>query len=73
MEFDNPASENVSMAYSNPSYSGAQVRPANMKERLDMAIKQAEVKLADVKRAKEIFEKHPALEELINIMQRNNF
>jgi len=45
----------------------------NLKQRLELAVQQAEKKLADVKRAKEIFDKNPELEELINIMQRGHF
>jgi hypothetical protein len=45
----------------------------NMKERLELAVVQAEARLKDAKRAKEIFEKHPELEELLNIMQRGHF
>ena len=44
-----------------------------MRQRIDMAVKQAEQKLADTKRAKELFEKNPDLEELLNIMQRSHF
>ena len=49
------------------------IRQPNVKERLEMAVKQAEDRLAAVKRAKEIFEKYPDIEELLNIMQRGNF
>jgi len=49
------------------------VRPPTLKERLTLAVEQAERKLNDVKRAKEIFDKNPELEELLNIMQRGNF
>ena len=44
-----------------------------LKQRLDMAVLQAEEKLTAVKRAREIFEKNPGLEELLNIMQRSHF
>lgn len=44
-----------------------------MAQRIDMAVKQAEDKLAAVKRAKELFAKNPDLEELLNIMQRAHF
>ncbi len=44
-----------------------------LKQRLDLAVTQAEDKLADVKRARELFEKNPDLEELLNIMQRGRF
>lgn len=49
------------------------VRVPTMKERLQLAVEQAEAKLADAKRAKELFDKNPDLEELLNIMQRGRF
>jgi len=49
------------------------VRQPTLKERLTLSVEQAERKLADVKRAKEIFDNNPELEELLNIMQRGNF
>ena len=49
------------------------LRQPTVKDRLEMAVKQAEDRLAAVKRAKEIFEKYPDIEELLNIMQRGNF
>lgn len=42
-------------------------------QRIDMAVQQAEERLAAVKRAKELFVKNPDLEELLNIMQRAHF
>lgn len=48
-------------------------RQPNLKERLELAVQQAEEKLAAVKRAKEIFDRNPDLEELLNIMQRSHF
>jgi hypothetical protein len=44
-----------------------------MKQRLEMAVKHAEEKLAAAKRARELFDKNPDLEELLNILQRGNF
>lgn len=44
-----------------------------MKQRLEMAVKQAEERLASAKRARELFDKNPDLEELLNILQRSNF
>lgn len=41
-----------------------------MRNRLQIAVTQAERQLADAKRAYEIFDKNPDLEELINILQR---
>jgi hypothetical protein len=47
--------------------------PMTMEMRLNMRIAQCEKQLADAKRAKEIFEKNPELEELINILNRSGF
>lgn len=41
-----------------------------LKQRLELAVQQAEQNLADAKRAREIFDKNPELEELINILNR---
>ena len=57
-------------AYDSPS---KMARMPTLKQRLEMAVQQAEEKLAAVKRAKEIFDKNPDLEELLNIMQRSHF
>jgi hypothetical protein len=48
-------------------------RMSTLKERLTQAVAGAECRLADAKRAKEIFTAHPELEELLNIMQRGRF
>ena len=47
------------------------VRMPTLKDRLAESVARAEV--ADAKRAKEIFDAHPELEELLNIMQRGRF
>lgn len=44
-----------------------------LKQRLELAVKQAEERLAAAKRARELFDKNPDLEELLNIMQRSHF
>lgn len=49
------------------------LRMPTMKDRLNMAVQQAEEKLANAKRARELFDKNPDLEELLNILQRSNF
>jgi hypothetical protein len=71
-EFDNLAGGNYPSA---PPYVGEakMARMPNMKERLDLAVVQAEARLKDAQRAREIFQKHPELEELLNIMQRGHF
>jgi len=45
----------------------------SLKLRLDRAVKDAESALAEAKRAREILDAHPELEELLNIMQRGRF
>lgn len=42
-------------------------------KRIDLAVAKAEEQLAAVKRAREILDKNPDLEELLNIMQRSHF
>ena len=49
------------------------IRMPSLKERLAESVSRAEAQLADAKRAKEIFDAHPELEELLNIMQRGQF
>ena len=74
MEFDSPST--VPTANAIGQYYGGEakmVRQPNLKNRLELAVQQAEEKLAAVKRAKEIFEKNPDLEELLNIMQYSHF
>lgn len=45
----------------------------NMRERMNSAIKQAEERLARTREAKEILDKNPDLERLLNIMQQGVF
>lgn len=70
MELMGGSSSNYYAQGSAPTPAGMQM---TMKMRLDMAVEQAQKKLDDVKRAREIFEKNPDLEELLNIMQRSHF
>lgn len=44
-----------------------------LKQRLDLAVKHAEDRLVAVKRARQLFDQNPDLEELLNIMQRAHF
>lgn len=59
--------------YNTASDSPKMVRMPTVKERIGMAVSQAEERLAAVKRAKEILDKNPDLEELLNIMQASHF
>ncbi len=52
---------------------GALAGMPTVKQRIAMAVKQAEDRLAAVKRAQEILAKNPELEELLDIMQRSHF
>lgn len=49
------------------------VRKPTLKERLDMAVKDAEQRLAEAKEARAIFERNPDLERLLDIMQKGRF
>lgn len=49
------------------------VSQPTIRQRLDIAVKQAEERLAAVKEAKKIFERNPDMEKLLDIMQRSNF
>lgn len=48
-------------------------RMPTMKERLDLAVKRAEIQLADAKEARAILDQHPELERLINLLQKGSF
>lgn len=45
----------------------------SLQQRLDLAVKQAEERLAAVTQAREIFQRNPDLELLLNLMQRGLF
>ena len=72
MDFGNAlgASTTAMEQYDSPA---KMVRMPSLKDRLAESVLRAEAQLADAKRAKEIFDKHPELEELLNIMQRGRF
>lgn len=56
------------------AYAGATMaRTPSVRERIALAVKQADERLAAVKRAQELFDKNPDLEELLNIMQSAHF
>lgn len=44
-----------------------------LRQRLDQAVQQAEERLAAVKEARELFDRNPDVEKLLNIMQRAHF
>ena len=44
-----------------------------LKMRLEQSVRDAEERLAEAKRAREILNAHPELEELLNIMQKGRF
>ena len=45
----------------------------NLKQRLELAVQQAEERLLAVKEAKDIFDRNPDIERLLDIMQRGHF
>jgi hypothetical protein len=48
-------------------------RTPTIQERLDLAVQQAEERLASAKEARDIFARNPDIEKLLNIMQRGSF
>lgn len=62
MNFDGPATEGVGTL---------SVRPTTIKDKINMAVAEAEQQLAAAKRAQEILTKNPELEELLNIMNNS--
>ena len=44
-----------------------------IKQRCDLAVKQAEDRLAKVKEARELLDRNPDLERLLDIMQQSHF
>lgn len=46
-------------------------KAVTVKDKINMAVAQAEQQLKQAKRAQEIFEKNPDLEELMNIMSNS--
>lgn len=53
--------------------SAKMARMPTLRERLDLAVKQAEERLTAVKEAKEIFDRNPDVERLLDLMQRSHF
>lgn len=45
----------------------------SLKTRLENAVRQAEERLIEARHARELFDKHPDLEEILNIMQKGRF
>ena len=67
---------NYPVRYDEPCTSAGEAKMIGMpslKIRLERAVQEAEDRLVEVKRAREIFDRNPALEELMNIMQRGRF
>ena len=67
--FDNPSA-------APQAYYGGEAKMARMptlKERLDLAVTQAEERLSAVKEAREIFSRNPDIEKLLDLMQRSHF
>lgn len=79
MEYDSPTQEGTAATSLGGgigqygSDTAKMVRMPTLKNRLEEAVRNAEQRLAEARRAREIFDKHPELEELLNIMQRGHF
>lgn len=64
---------NVVGGYPTQAMEAKTIGPVTMKQRLDAAVRQAEDQLASAKRARELLDKNPDIEELLNILQRGRF
>lgn len=71
MEYDYPAAGG-SLGYAEQAQMKMVSQPT-LQQRLDSAVKQAEERLEAVKKAREIFQRNPDMETLLNIMQRGLF
>lgn len=73
--------ESLGVAGSSPYYAKEAAMQQNdrmvgmptLRQRLDMAVKQAEERLAAVTEARELFDRNPDIEKLLNIMQKAHF
>lgn len=63
----------VGAGTSSAYYPEKPVRMPTLQERLDLAVKGAEERLAAVKEARDIFERNPDIERLLDLMQRSYF
>lgn len=71
-EFDG----NQIQQYAQTALGGAGCSPTRMpslQQRLDLAVKQAEDRLAKVREARDILSRNPDLEKLLDIMQQSHF
>ena len=63
----------VTQAYDSGALSPKSIQMPTLKLRLEQAVKDAESRLNDAKEARDILDKNPDLEKLLNIMQRGRF
>lgn len=77
MSYDEPTMAGMGVGLAQQAYYDPNVNKMahvpTMAQRLEAAVKQAEERLTSAKRARELFNKNPDLEELLNILQRSNF
>ena len=66
---DYPAAQ----AYDSGGLSPKSIQMPSLKTRLEQAVKDAQSRLDDAKEARDILDKNPDLEKLLNIMQRGRF
>jgi len=72
MNYDMPQAEQGGYALSG-ALNQKMARMPTLRERLDLAVAQAEERLAAVKEAREIFDRNPDVEKLLDLMQRAHF
>ena len=72
-QFMEPENYNSGGAIAGCASEARMVNRPTLKNRLEEAVREAESRLIDAQRAREIFNAHPELEELFNIMQQGRF
>ena len=57
----------------NPIPSQSYIQPASLRQRLDIALKQAEERMAQLQHVQEILDQNPDIEKLLEIVQKGYF
>lgn len=73
MDFDGPSQAVDSYGGIGALNATKMARMPTLQQRLDLAVKQAEERLAKVREARDILTRNPDLEKLLDIMQQSHF
>ncbi len=70
---ETPAYDNALMGGADSRFIAKQARQATHRQRLEQSIKDAEERIAKLKEARELLDRNPDLERLLDIMQQSHF